>query len=128
MSDVFDPTGQPSESELPEAPAAKPMPRRPERDLSGKQKRQLRGLAHHMVPVVQVGREGIGEGVIGAVGRALVDHELIKVKVLESAPVDRREAGALLSAATGSHVAGALGRIVILYRMHDTTPTIALVK
>lgn len=128
MSDVPQSSGLPDESVPPEAPATKPTPRRPERDLSGKQKRQLRGLAHHIVPVVQVGREGIGAGVVTAVGQALVDHELIKVKIMENAPVDRREAAARLSAATGSHVAGALGRIVILYRMHDTTPTIALVK
>ena len=102
--------------------------RRPNRDLTGRHKRYLRGLAHHILPVVQVGREGVTDGVIAAVTRALRDHELIKVKVLESSPDDRRRVAPQLVAACGAHDVGQIGRIVVLYREHDTDPTIRFPK
>jgi RNA-binding protein len=105
-----------------------PPPRRPNQDLNGKQKRYLRGLAHHVQPVVQIGREGCTAGVIEAVSRALRDHELVKVKVLESAPAGRREVAPELALGCGAHEVGQIGRVVILYRAHDTDPVIKLPK
>ena len=101
-------------------------PRRPKDDLTGKQRSYLRGLAHHIQPVVQIGREGLSDGVVDAVSRALRDHELIKVRVLESSPDERREATPRLSQLCGAHEVGQLGRVVILYRAHDTDPVIRL--
>ena len=94
--------------------------------LSGKQRRALRALGHHLVPVVAVGKEGIGAALISAVDQALADHELIKVKVGESSPVDRREAAVELAEATGSEVAQVLGRTMLLFRRHPEEPKIAL--
>ena len=102
------------------------IPRRPTADLTGKQRRHLRGLAHHLEPVVQVGKEGVTEAVLAAVRRALDDHELIKIKVLEGAPVDRDAAAPLLAAGAGAHVVGRVGRLVLLYRMPKNDPTIRL--
>ena len=51
--------------------------------LNGKQKRQLRALGHHLNVVVQVGSDGVTDGVISAADQALKDHELIKVKIAE---------------------------------------------
>lgn len=100
--------------------------RKPNQELSGKQRGFLRSLAHHIQPLVQIGKEGLSEGVIDATVQALEDHELIKVRVLEAAPEGRRELAEPLATATGSHVVGQVGRIVILYRMHDEKPTIDL--
>ena len=55
--------------------------------LSGKQRRYLRGLGHALRPVVQLGKDGIDDGVVAAIDRALTDHELIKLKIGESAEV-----------------------------------------
>lgn len=101
-------------------------PRKPNQDLSGKQRRHLRALAHHLSPLVQIGKEGITEGVEEALREALARHELVKVRVLETAPADRAEVGPPLARVTGSHVVGELGRIVLLYRMHDEKPVIVL--
>ena len=60
--------------------------------LGGKQRRHLRALAHHLTPLVKIGKDGLGAGVVAAVKQALLDHELIKVKVLGGAPLDRHEA------------------------------------
>jgi RNA-binding protein len=95
--------------------------------LNGKQRRQLRALGHHLAVVVQVGADGITEGVIGAAAQALKDHELIKVKI---AGEDREErAGMVEQLATGteSEVAQTLGKTVLLYKKRKKNPKIKLV-
>jgi RNA-binding protein len=96
--------------------------------LTGKQRRHLRALAHDLKPLVQVGKGGIDGGLIGAVDQALNDHELIKVKVGESAGLDRHEAAENLATATKSEVAQVLGNIVLLYRPDPEDPQIKLPK
>jgi RNA-binding protein len=110
-----------------ERASKKPSPR-PSRPLDGKQKRHLRGLAHSLDPVVQIGKEGLEAGVVAAVREALRSHELIKVRVLESAPLNKDEAGERLADESGAYVVGKVGRIVILYRMHEEKPKIILPK
>ncbi len=94
--------------------------------LTGKQRRHLRALAHPMKPIVQVGKDGIDDGLVAAVDQALADHELVKIKVGESAGVDRHTAAADLAAKTKSEVAQVLGNIVLLYRPDPDDPTIKL--
>ena len=86
--------------------------------LTGKQRRQLRALGHHLDAVVLVGQSGVTEGVIAAVAQALHDHELIKVKINEG-PEDRHEAAEKLAAGTGSEVAQLLGRTVLLFKKRE---------
>lgn len=49
--------------------------------LNNKQKQFLKGLAHNLKPVVQLGANGLTEGVLVEINNALDHHELIKVKV-----------------------------------------------
>jgi len=94
--------------------------------LSGKDRRFLRGLGHHLDPVLQVGKEGLSEAFLAAVEQALSDHELIKIRVGESAPMDRREAADALAEATRAELAQVLGRTFLLYRADADEPRIAL--
>ncbi len=94
--------------------------------LTGKQRRQLRALGHHLEPVVQIGKEGAAEGVIVALDAALADHELIKIRFSENAPGDRHDLAAALAAATDSEVAQVLGRTALLYRRRPEDPKIDL--
>ena len=48
-------------------------------ELSGAQRKHLRGLAHHVKPVVHVGKNGVTDPVLQEVEEALDSHELIKV-------------------------------------------------
>jgi RNA-binding protein len=48
--------------------------------LSNKQKQYLKGLAHSLKPVVQLGNNGLTEGVLAEIDVAITHHELIKVK------------------------------------------------
>jgi RNA-binding protein len=94
--------------------------------LSGKQRRYLRGLGHELRPVVQVGRDGLDDGLVAAVDRALADHELVKIRLGEAADLDRHHAAADLAARTHSEIAQVLGNTVLLYRAHPQDPEIAL--
>lgn len=95
-------------------------------DLTGKQRRHLRALGHALRPVAQIGKEGLSEGLVAAVGQALADHELIKVKLGEAAELDRETAADELAARTGSAVAQILGNTILLYRPDPEEPRIAL--
>jgi RNA-binding protein len=94
--------------------------------LTGKQRRHLRALAHDMKPIVQIGKGGIDDGLVAALDQALSDHELVKVKLYESASLDRHEAADELAAATKSEVAQVLGNILLLYRPDPEEPKIVL--
>jgi RNA-binding protein len=96
--------------------------------LSSKQTRQLRGLAHHLNPVVMIGDKGITDSVIEKVKVELENHELIKVRV--SAERDEvKAAGVSLCEATGAELAGSIGKMLMLYRRRrDGKPTIVLIK
>ena len=96
--------------------------------LEPKQVRHLRALGHHLSPVVHVGNGGVTEGVVGALEQALLDHELVKIKVNENAADRRREVARALAERTGSEEVQVLGRTVLLYRAHPEHPTIVLPK
>ena len=94
--------------------------------LTGKQRRFLRAEAHALEPVVMIGKEGLSETVVQAIVDALLTHELIKVRVLESAPFERDELAAQLPARAKAELAGTIGRILILYKRHPNKPRIPL--
>ncbi|MBF0277894.1 MAG: ribosome assembly RNA-binding protein YhbY [SAR324 cluster bacterium] len=94
--------------------------------LTGKQKRYLRKLAHLMKPVVTVGKSGLSEALYQQIDQCLLEHELIKIKVLESSSLEKRECSQQISEHTQSHVAQLIGRIMVLYRAHPEEPVIQL--
>ena len=89
---------------------------------SGALRRSLRAAGHHLAPVVQVGKEGVSEALLRQVSQAILDHELIKVKVGTESPEDRFEMAERLGVETGAAVAQILGRTVLLYKKHPERP------
>mgnify|MGYP001427835155 CR=1 FL=1 len=92
--------------------------------LSQAQKKALRSIGHHLNPVVTVSENGISEGVLAELDRALGDHELIKVKVGQGSDVDRKAGAAELAELSGSDLVGVIGRVWILYRPDPEAPRI----
>lgn len=95
-------------------------------ELSERQRRHLRGLAHPLKPVVRLGNAGLTEAVARETARALTDHELIKVK----APGGDREARdalfSALAAQTASVLVHRIGNVAVLYRPHPALPRIMI--
>ena len=96
--------------------------------LTGKQRRHLRALGHHLEPVVQVGKQGLTDAVIAAADAALAQHELIKVRIATECPDDRVDVAARLAPALDGQIAQVLGRTVLVYRRHPKEPKIQLPK
>ncbi len=85
-------------------------------------RRALRGAGHALAPVVQIGRQGVTDPVIAQVARALVDHELIKVKLGTECPDTRFEVAERLGGESDVRVVQILGRIILLYKRHPKRP------
>lgn len=94
--------------------------------LSGKQSRALKGLAHHLEPVVSVGKDGVTDGVLSALSQALTDHELVKVRLPQVDKGERHALALALAEGAPAHLVGELGRIAILYRRHPSRPKVSL--
>ena len=91
--------------------------RRPSENLTGKQRRHLRGLGHALDPVVQVGHQGLTAPVAKAIDEALEHHELIKVRLGKNAPErEQDDVGASLEDKLGCHVVQEIGRVMLVYR------------
>jgi len=86
-----------------------------QKKLTGKQARYLRGLGHHLKPLVILGRDGLSKNVINATKAVLVAHELIKVKVGNGCPLERREAADSVAQKTGSEIVQILGKTFLLF-------------
>lgn len=83
--------------------------------LTSSERRRLRAEAHHLDPVVHVGRDGVSDGVLGEVNRSLEHHELIKVRLAGDRD-ERSEEARRLAAGVGADLVGTIGSIAILYR------------
>lgn len=63
-----------------------------------------------------------------ALDQALTDHELVKVRLGESAEGDRHALAEALASSVKAELGGVLGRTLLLYRRHPTEPKIVLPK
>jgi RNA-binding protein len=94
--------------------------------LRGKQRRHLRGLGVNLDPAVMVGKDGISPDVLAALDRALTKHELVKVRLQDSAGEDRKAVARELAESAGVELVQVLGRTVLLWRRNEEEPRIML--
>jgi RNA-binding protein len=94
--------------------------------LSEKQKKYLRGLAHGRDPIVMIGSSGLSPGVAKEFETALGAHELVKVKARVG---DREQRDAILTGLaeqSGSSLIQRIGNVGVFYRQHKEKPKIIL--
>ncbi|TGE31853.1 ribosome assembly RNA-binding protein YhbY [Desulfosporosinus sp. Sb-LF] len=96
--------------------------------LTGKQKRHLRSMGNEMVPILQVGKGGIGEMVVAQTNEALEARELIKCRVLQNSPDEPKTLAAELAEQAGAELVQVIGRNFLLFRQSKTKPMIILPK
>jgi len=66
--------------------------------------------------VVQIGHKGVSAEVLKELDHTLVAHELLKVKLLKSAPLTVAEAAQQLAKAAGASLVQTIGKVIVLYR------------
>jgi RNA-binding protein len=84
--------------------------------LTSAQTRFLRGQAHDLKAMLQVGGKGITDALVAEVDQALEHHELIKVKV---AAADREARDAMIddiADRTGAALVQRIGHTAVYYR------------
>jgi len=84
--------------------------------LTNDQKKRFRKLAHHLKPVVLVSENGLSEGVMNELERALEDHELIKIRVNVMEREDKVAIIEELCKLTRAELAQVIGKMAVLYR------------
>ncbi|OOV98142.1 YhbY family RNA-binding protein [Pseudomonas sp. MF4836] len=84
--------------------------------LTQEQKKQYKSIGHHLKPVLTVADNGLTEGVLAELERALSDHELIKIKlnILEREP--RLAVIAELCKAGKADLVQVIGKMALIYR------------
>jgi len=78
--------------------------------------RKLRGLAHHLKPVLMVGQHGITDKLLNELEIVLNTHELIKVTISSAERDDRTAVTRELCDKSGAELVQKIGKISVLYR------------
>lgn len=84
--------------------------------ITGKQRAFLRKLGHTLQPILQIGKDGMSDTVIGAIDEALEKREMIKVTILETAMIDTRQTCDEIARRLNAEPVQAIGNKFILYR------------
>ena len=84
--------------------------------LTSKQRAYLRSLAVDLDTIVMVGKSGMSPELTKQADDALTARELIKLRVLESALLDPREAATDIAAHCNAEVVQVIGSRFVLYR------------
>ncbi len=84
--------------------------------ISTDRKKQFRTIGHQLNPIVTIAGNGLSEGVITELARALDDHELIKVKLALPEREDRKAIIAELAELPGVEIVQEIGKVVLLYK------------
>ena len=83
--------------------------------LTGSEKKHLIKLAHKLKPLIYIGKNGVTASLIATIDKALMDHELIKVKLLEFKS-EKREFSRAIAKKTQSELLQVVGNTFLLYK------------
>ncbi len=85
-------------------------------DLSSKERKTLKGLAHNLQVYAHAGKEGVTDQFIEEVCRTLNDHELIKVKISADDREEFKGIAAVICQQSGATLVDTIGRMAIIYK------------
>jgi RNA-binding protein len=88
----------------------------PALQLTPAERKEKRGEAHHLDPVVVIGTEGLTPGVLKEADAALKAHGLIKVRVFSDSREDREAALVQLADQLGAAPVQHIGKLLVLWR------------
>lgn len=84
--------------------------------LTTADRKKYRTIGHQLDPIVTISENGISEGVLNELNRALSDHELIKVKLAIADRDAREEVARVVAAEVRAEVIQKIGKVVVLLR------------
>ncbi|WP_317930198.1 YhbY family RNA-binding protein [Halioxenophilus sp. WMMB6] len=84
--------------------------------VSADNRKLYRAIGHKLKPCVTIAGNGLSEGVVDELFRALRDHELIKVKLAIAERDERKALIENITAETGAEVIQEIGKVVLLFK------------
>ena len=81
--------------------------------------KQLRAIGHKLKPIVTVAGKGLTENVLTEIGRALSDHEFIKIKLAVGDRDARTAVAEELCKHTGAEIIQSVGNVILILRRSD---------
>ena len=87
-------------------------------ELTGKQKRYLRAEAHHLTPIVQIGKGGLTNEIKTSIRKALDARELIKVAILQNSDADINDVAEEIEEMSFD-VVQKIGRILVVFKVAE---------
>ena len=88
------------------------------KELTGKEKKYLRGLAHALNPVVIIGKNGFSEQVEAQIDEALTAHELIKIKFIDYID-EKKEIAEKIEENLKCECCGSIGHTFTFFRQNE---------
>lgn len=83
--------------------------------LNSKKRAVLRSHAHHLKPIVTIGKEGLTEGALKSINNALNSHELVKIKAKGH---DCNVLAKLIAEHADCIIVGLIGNIIISFKQN----------
>lgn len=90
--------------------------------LTSAQRRHLRALAHPLKPAVLIGGARFTDELISEVDRALTDHELIKLKLIDGDKEEMATGRALFAERLQAEWVQSIGHTLVLFRRNAIRP------
>lgn len=87
-------------------------------ELTGKQKSYLRAEAHHLTPIVQIGKGGLTNEIKTSIRKALDARELIKVAILQNSDADINDVAEEIEEMSFD-VVQKIGRILVVFKVAE---------
>ena len=92
------------------------------RDLTGKQKRMLKGLGQGLKPSAHIGKAGLSKGLLQQIDELLRRHELVKIRLGEGDRHERKETANQIAVPLAAAFVSATGRTALFYRASEELP------
>ena len=85
-----------------------------------REKKNLKAIGQTLKPVVTVSHKGLTENIKAEIDRALNDHELIKIKIVNSRQEDRKALTKQICQNQNAECVQSVGHVALIYRPSKT--------
>ena len=87
------------------------------KNLTSAQRSYLKSEAHHLNPIIFIGKNGLVDGTIESINMSLKARELIKIK-FQNFKDDKERISNIIATQTNSSTVGIIGHSLILFRQN----------
>ena len=94
--------------------------------LTGKQKKYLKQKSHSLKPLILLGKHGLTSNLLKQIKEVVLDHELLKIKILDTSPVNKKDAAVQICNECDSEIIQSIGKTLVIYRANSENPSYEL--